>query len=226
MNSKVKLIALVIVAVVIVCVGILLGRSGKPDKATNPPNRVVETTASVTPTDPVTPLPVPDAVVASASNPVPAIPIPVEVAGTNSAASTNLIANWEEKVEEILKLDIEDKDIAKQLIAIFPRLPTDGQIDVVQHISNLLPDENYSEVAKLMNDAKLPEDVLNQLFMDLLNRKTTVLLPELIELAKNPEHPTAGEAKDFLELYLEQDYGTDWNLWQAKVKEYLTANPD
>ncbi len=222
MNSKVKLIALVTVAVVIVCVGILLGRSGKPG-VSNPPARVVQTAVDTTPTEPVTPLAIPDA--GAVSNPAPA-PTPVEVVSTNSSTSTNLLANWEEKVEEILKLDIEDKDIAKQLIAIFPRLPADGQIDVVQHISNLLPDENYSEVAKLMNDAKLPEDVLNQLFMDLLNRKTTVLLPELIELAKNPEHPTASEAKDFLELYLEQDFGTDWTLWQTKVKEYLTANPD
>src|SRR6266568_487209 len=165
MNSKVKLIALVTVAVVIVCVGILLGRSGKPG-VSNPPARVVQTAVDTTPTEPVTPLAIPDA--GAVSNPAPA-PTPVEVVSTNSSTSTNLLANWEEKVEEILKLDIEDKDIAKQLIAIFPRLPADGQIDVVQHISNLLPDENYSEVAKLMNDAKLPEDVLNQLFMDLLN---------------------------------------------------------
>lgn len=219
MKSNVKVILLVGLALLVVAIGVWLGRSER-----RPPVPEPESTASVASTErTVTPRP---AEVVVPTNSPPLASVPTEPSSTNQSESTNLLANWEEKVEDILKLDIEDKEIAKQLIAIFPRLPTDGQIDVVQHISNLLPDENYPEVAKLMNDDKLPEDVLNQLFMDLLNRKTTVLLPELVEIARNPQHPTAGEAKDFLELYLENDYGTDWNLWSVKVKEYLTANPD
>ena len=34
------------------------------------------------------------------------------------------------------------------------------------------------------------------------------------------------EAKDFLHLFLEQDYGSDWDRWQAGVEQWLKAHPD
>jgi len=43
---------------------------------------------------------------------------------------------------------------------------------------------------------------------------------------KNSQNPKAGEAKDLLELFLEEDYGTDWNKWQAKMQQWLKDNPD
>src|SRR6266478_3654125 len=51
-------------------------------------------------------------------------------------------------------------------------------------------------------------------------------LPLLLGIAQDTQHPKAGEAKDLLELYLEQDYGTDWNKWQEKLKQWMIDNPD
>jgi hypothetical protein len=220
MSAKTKLWAFLALAAVVVCVGIIFGLTGRTGESPTP-----AATTNVAQ---------PDTQARAARNSRPKHPV---VMGSNSLAeegvemdATNadgtVATNWDEKIDEILRADAADKDIAKKLIGLFPQLPADKQIDAVQHISNLLPDEDYPELAKLMNDPKLPEDVLNQLFMDLLNRKSSVLLPELVELAKIPQHPIAGEAKDFLGLYLENDYGTDWNLWSAKVKDYLAANPD
>jgi len=115
------------------------------------------------------------------------------VGANPTATSTNLILDWEDKIEDLLSSDIEDKAAAKQMIAMFPRLP---------------------------------EDVLDELFMDLLNRPHSILLPELLEIMKQPKHPIAEEAKDFLELYLEDDFGTDWNTWSAKIKLWIAENPD
>ena len=64
------------------------------------------------------------------------------------------------------------------------------------------------------------------LIVDVLNRPNTLKLPLLLELARDAQHPKAAEAKDLLELYLEEDYGSDWNKWQAKMEQWLKENPD
>ena len=143
-----------------------------------------------------------------------------------SAIATNLITDWEDKLDDILGSEGQDTDKAKQMLAMFPRLPEDGQVEVAQHVSNLLPDQEYAPLGKLLLDSKLPEAVLDVLIVDVLNRPNSLKLPLLLEIAQDPQHPKAGEAKHLLELYLEQDYGTDWNKWQAKLKQWMIDNPD
>ena len=53
-----------------------------------------------------------------------------------------------------------------------------------------------------------------------------VKLPLLLEVARTPQHPKAEEAKDLLELYLEEDYGADWNKWQANMEQWIKDNPE
>jgi hypothetical protein len=150
---------------------------------------------------------------------------PASAAATGPAA-TELITDWNEQIDAALTGGGEDREVAQKMLKLFPRFPPEGQAEAIQHIANLLPDEDYAELSKLATDAKLPEPVLEELMMDLLNRPNKIMLPTLLEMAKQPAHPKAGEAKDFLELYLEEDYGADWNLWQTKVNDWLKANPD
>ena len=81
-------------------------------------------------------------------------------------------------------------------------------------------------LGKLLTDSKLPEEVLDVLIVDVLNRPNSLKLPLLLEVARDTQHPKAAEAKDLLELYLEEDYGSDWNKWQAKMEQWLKENPD
>jgi hypothetical protein len=53
-----------------------------------------------------------------------------------------------------------------------------------------------------------------------------VKLPALLGVARDPQNPKAGEAKDILRLFLEEDYGADWAAWQSKVDQWLRDNPD
>jgi len=78
----------------------------------------------------------------------------------------------------------------------------------------------------LLTDSKLPEDVLDVLVVDVLNRPNSLKLPLLLEIAREPSHPKAIESKELLEVYLEQDYGNDWNKWQAKLDQWIKDNPD
>ena len=137
-----------------------------------------------------------------------------------------MITNWEDKVEEILGGDDPEAQKAKKMLAIFRQLPADGQVEVAQHLSNLVADEDYAQLGKLLTDPKLPEDVLDVLLGDVLNRPNATKLPLLLDIASEPTHPKAGEAKDMLELFLEEDYGTNWAQWRTKLNEWLEKNPD
>jgi hypothetical protein len=138
----------------------------------------------------------------------------------------NAFTNWEDKLDEILSSEADDTNKVKQLLAMFRHLPKEGQEEVAQHLSNLVDDENYGPLGELAADAKLPEDVLDVLTADLLNRPNATKLPLFLEIAQNPDHPKAGEAKDLLELYLDEDYGTDWPKWKQKMQDWLKENPD
>ena len=146
--------------------------------------------------------------------------------GGPSATGTNLMSGWEDKVDEILGSTSPDADKAKQMIEMFPTLPADGQEEVVRHLTNLLPDQDYGLMHSFLTDASLPEGVLDVLLGDALNRPNSLKLPALLEVARNTQHPKAAEAKDFLQLFLEEDYASDWDKWQAGVEQWLKANPD
>ena len=164
-----------------------------------------------------------NAVASAATDPAPGTGI---IPPASTEMTTGLSTNWEEKLDEILSSDDDDTNKVQQLFAMFPKLPADGQEEVAQHLSNLVEDENYAPLGKLLADPKLPDEVLEVLMSDLLNRPNATKLPMFLEIAKNPDHSKAEESKDLLELYLEEDYGTNWDQWKQKMVDWLKENPD
>src|SRR4051812_41802668 len=139
--------------------------------------------------------------------------------------STAFMTNWEEKLDTILSSDKPDPDKAKEMIDMFPKLSPEAQEEIAHHISNLTPDENYS-LGQFLTNSTLPEGVLDVFTEDVLNRPNSIKLPLLLDVAKDPNHPKASESKDILELFLENDYGSDWTAWQASLDKWLKDNPD
>ncbi len=139
---------------------------------------------------------------------------------------SNVMTNWEDVLEEILLADTPDTNKVKQLLAMFPRLPDEGKIEVSQHLSNLVEDDDYAPLKDILADPTMPDDVLDTLLADLLNRPDKDKLPMLLQLAQTPNHPKAAESKEMLELYLDEDYGTDWKRWRAAMEKYLKENPE
>jgi hypothetical protein len=138
----------------------------------------------------------------------------------------NLITNWEDRLDDILAGEQPEKAKARSLLALFPQLPSDGQLEVAQHLANLVEDEDYPPLGRFLTNSALPEDVLDVLFSDLLNRPNSTKISTLLDVAREPKNPKAAEAKDLLELFLEEDYGNDWVRWQKKAAEWLKDNPD
>src|SRR5262245_52564346 len=166
------------------------------------------------PTPPVTPRPT--AQPAIATTPTTATPPPVQ----------GLITNWEERIDDLLTADGEEDKKAIQMLTMLPNLPEDGQVEAAQHISNLLPDEQYAALAPVLTNAHTAEAVLDVLMTDVLNRPNGVKLNTLLDVARIPGHPKAEEARDVLEVFVDENYGEDWTAWSTAVQKWLKENPD
>lgn len=142
------------------------------------------------------------------------------------------IADWEQRIDDVLTGQEDETLKARKLLAVFDRLPEDGQVEAAQHISNLLPDEEYAELAKHLKDPKTPDAVLEVLMTDVLNRPNQLKLDALFDVARTPNHPKAGEALDVLEVFLDDvDWDAvkstgNWEIVRAEKDKWLKANPD
>lgn len=221
MSSKPKNLATVAVVVAVLGMGIWLVISKKP--AVNSPGEgtlvTSETNTEVGTSRTNTGSGVFSSRLRAGTN-VPLSGDPVE------SADTAIITNWEERVDVVLRKEGDAGPKAKELLSVFPRFPEAGQVETAQHIANLLPDGEYASLATYFTNTATPVDVQDVIMADLLGRPNSVKLPVLLEAARNPQHAKATEAKDLLELYLEKDYGTDWDRWQKEVVAWLKANPD
>lgn len=141
------------------------------------------------------------------------------------SADTNAFepAQWEEKLDEILGDADDDTDRkANQLLDMMPKVDLEAQIEIAGHVVNLINDKEFvARAAKYLTNAEVPEAVASVFMNDLYNRDDTVKLPLILEIAKNEMHTLRDEAKDLLELYIEEDYGTNWNQWEESMNKYL-----
>ena len=223
MSKVANLLKIFGVIAVVVAVGIALGwlagRTTQGGAPVSPPP--VPRAADPEPATPTTG--------SSASNntPRPLVAHPgARVARPPTEPNPNLITNWEERVDVILTAQEPESEKAKKILELFPNLPEKGQVEAAQHLSNLIADEDYASLSKYLTDPALPQPVLDILFGDVLNRPNSLKLPALLEVARDPDNPNATQAHDILEMFLDDDYGTDWNIWQVKVEQWLKNNPN
>lgn len=154
-------------------------------------------------------------VIAPAPKPVPPV------------ASTNFVAeDWEEKLDEILASDTDTNKKADDLLNMMPKVNEEAQIELAGHIVNLVDDKHYARVVPYLTNPAVSEEVSSVFMNDLYNRADSLKLPIVLDVARTPNHPLAEEARDLLELYIEEDYGTDWGKWESAVNQWLKDNPD
>ena len=149
-----------------------------------------------------------------------------ETPETALVPAPELIVDWPDKISDVLVADTEIPEKCKVLLEMFPKLPLDGQVEAAQHLSNLVGNDEYQPLGKILLDPKTPDAVDSVLIMDVYNRPASTRLPILLQVARTPNHPKAAEAKDLLERFLDEDYGTDWTRWENKMTAWLKENPD
>jgi hypothetical protein len=159
---------------------------------------------------------------------------PARADETNAATATEVsttdagvITNWEEKVDEIIRDDnLAVGDKAKKMLELFPQFPAAGQSETAQHIANLLADADYEPFGRYLTNATTSAEVQDVILADLLGRPNTIKLPWLLAVARTPNHAKAAEARELLQLYLEEDFADRWDEWQKKMDAWLKENPD
>lgn len=117
--------------------------------------------------------------------------------------------------------DASNTSTAQNLINLLPTLTKDGQVECAQHIANLISDKEFGRVMHFWKNPGTNPDVIEVLATDLMNRDDSVKLPAMLDAAKMPGHPYHDEALVNLEIFLDGDYGTDWNKWESVMKDYL-----
>ena len=132
-----------------------------------------------------------------------------------------VLAEWEVKIDQVLRANADEGQTAQMLINMLPTLPKEGQAEAAQHITNLVLDKDYSRILPLVKNPGLAEEVLDVFVTDLMNREDPVKLPVLLDIAKIPNHPHHEEAASDLQIFLDEDNGTDWAKWDTALKSYL-----
>jgi len=148
-----------------------------------------------------------------------------EVKPTSDVASTNAFdpALWEERLDEILGDADDDTDRkSRQLLEMMPKVGEQAQVEIAGHLVNLVNDDDFARsAAKFLTNSDVPESVSSIFMNDLYNREANMKLPLLLAVARNEKHALRDEAKDLLELYVEEDYGTNWNQWEESMNKYI-----
>ena len=131
---------------------------------------------------------------------------------------------WEQQLDDVLLADTDANTKADRILALIPTAPTNAQVELSQHLVNMVQDDHYAGAAQLLTNPATPADVSTVLMNDLLNRNNTLKLPMLLAVARDDDHPLKGQAREMLELLIQQDDGTNWDQWGASITAWLQNN--
>lgn len=163
-----------------------------------------------------------------ASSESPGTPVPHAGPSTPpplSGVAPELVADFPRQLDKLFDDGLEDAQITQRLLSMMPQLVSSNQVQAAEVLVDLVPDESYSALIPLLTNALSNAEVLDVLMGDLLSRPDATQLPLLWEMARTPDHPRRIEAKEYLALFLEEDYGNDWGQWARAVQKFLNENP-
>lgn len=156
----------------------------------------------------------------------PATAAATQSAGMAATPDPDFLPDWAERVDDVLRAELEPAEIGRQLLEMLPRLPAEGRRETLEHAANLLADEDYTMLATMLTDPATTEDELDVLMRDLLHRPNAIKLPALLTIARTAEHPQRVEAREILAVFVGDDYGDDWKQWEAMVAAWLKEETD
>jgi len=131
---------------------------------------------------------------------------------------------WEDKLDEILLGESTDDEKSDKIIALMPYAPIEAQEELSQHLVNMTQDTHYEGASNLLMNLNTSTNVQEVLLNDLLNRNNTLKLTTLLRVFETPSHPMQQNAHDMLELFVQEDFGTNTAAWEKAVADWLKEN--
>jgi hypothetical protein len=132
---------------------------------------------------------------------------------------------WEKQLDDVLLADTDSNTKADRILAMIPNAPSNAPVELSQHLVNMVQDDHYDGTAELLTNATTPAAVSTVLMNDLLNRNNALKLPMLLAVARDDDHPLKDQARDMLELLIQEDDGSNWDQWSASINTWLQNNP-
>lgn len=149
-----------------------------------------------------------------------------ELSQPSATIPTIAVTNWSVQLGAVLASGVSSTNQAISLLAMFPNLPAEGQVEAVQHATRLLPGEYFGVLGAQLTNAAVAPAVRRAIFADLLARPNALKLPWLVELARVPMEGQSEEALFLLKSQLREDHGTNWALWRERAAAWLSLHPD
>jgi len=87
----------------------------------------------------------------------------------------------------------------------FREMTEENRMEEVHHAMNLLPDESVAVIYGVLFDKTQPEDIMDVIFSDILNRDESIKILMMREIAKDPTHPMYAESVRILEITDDDD---------------------
>ena len=111
------------------------------------------------------------------------------------------LSAWEKAFDGFVKQQEDEKwkpseaDIAK-FKALFDEMDAEQRLEQVPHAQNLFSDASFGFLKAILMDPSEPQDVLESIYHDLLNRPEELKYPVLREVHKVKNHPLRGEIEE------------------------------
>ncbi|MGZ4971791.1 MAG: hypothetical protein ACXWBP_03645 [Limisphaerales bacterium] len=131
---------------------------------------------------------------------------------------------WEDHLDDILLSDDNENTKADQILALMQTSPAENQEELAQHLVNMVQDNHYDGASNLLMNINTQTNVAEVLMNDLLNRNNTLKLKTLLQIVKMPDHPLHENAREMLELFVQEDHGTNYEEWEKAVGDWLKEN--
>lgn len=131
---------------------------------------------------------------------------------------------WEDHLDDILLSDDDNNTKADQILALIQTTTPENQEQLAQHLVNMVQDDHYLGTSNLLMNINTSTNVSDILMNDLLNRNNTLKLNTLLAILKTPNHPMHDNAKEMLELFVQEDHGSNYDEWDKAVADWLKEN--
>ena len=115
------------------------------------------------------------------------------------------LVNWEKTLDAFVERQEDENwqptkaEVAK-FKSLFDQLDAEQRLEEIPHAQNLLLDSAYGFLKAILLDPTEPQEVLESIYNDLLNRPEELKYPVLREVYRVKQHPLRGEIKELDEM--------------------------
>jgi len=126
-----------------------------------------------------------------------------ESLGNNAATerAEQAVRRWDALVDAVAeRKDAPDRAQGERIKKAFEELDPRDKLPAINQALNLIPDEQFATLYPILYDKEQPEEVLDAIFNDALNRDETIKIPLMKELRKDKTHPMFFESARILDV--------------------------